>query len=34
VKEVEVMPENVRFGLPPEIVEAIASAPAASATAD
>ncbi|MBZ5703792.1 MAG: 4-hydroxy-3-methylbut-2-enyl diphosphate reductase [Acidobacteriia bacterium] len=27
VKEVEVMPENVRFGLPPEIVEAIASAP-------
>jgi len=29
VKEVEVMPENVRFGLPPEIVEAIASAPAA-----
>jgi 4-hydroxy-3-methylbut-2-enyl diphosphate reductase len=33
VKEVEVMPENVRFGLPPEIVEAIAAAPAA-ATAD
>ena len=28
VKEVEVMPENVRFGLPPEIVEAVASAPA------
>lgn len=27
VREVEVMPENVRFGLPPEIVEAIASAP-------
>ena len=27
VKEVEVIPENVRFGLPPEIVEAIASAP-------
>jgi len=25
----EVMPENVRFGLPPEIVEAIASAPVA-----
>jgi 4-hydroxy-3-methylbut-2-enyl diphosphate reductase len=25
--EVEVMPENVRFGLPPEIVQAIASAP-------
>jgi 4-hydroxy-3-methylbut-2-enyl diphosphate reductase len=34
VQEVEVMPENVRFGLPPEIVEAIASAPAASASAD
>ena len=33
VKEVEVMPENVRFGLPPEIVEAIASAPA-GATAE
>lgn len=30
VNEVEVMPENVRFGLPPEIVEAIASAPAAA----
>ena len=30
VEEVEVMPENVRFGLPPEIVEAIASAPAAA----
>ena len=28
VEELEVMPENVRFGLPPEIVEAIASAPA------
>ncbi len=28
VEEVEVMPENVRFGLPPEIVKAIASAPA------
>ena len=27
VKELEVMPEHVRFGLPPEIVEAIASAP-------
>lgn len=25
--EIEVMPENVRFGLPPEIVQAIASAP-------
>jgi 4-hydroxy-3-methylbut-2-enyl diphosphate reductase len=33
VKELEVMPENVRFGLPPEIVEAIAAAPS-SATAD
>ena len=31
VREVEVMPENVRFGLPPEIVEAIASAPATTA---
>jgi len=29
VKELEVMPENVRFGLPPEIIQAIASAPAA-----
>jgi 4-hydroxy-3-methylbut-2-enyl diphosphate reductase len=28
VEEVEVMPENVRFGLPPEIVQAIATAPA------
>ena len=28
VKELEIMPENVRFGLPPEIVEAIAAAPA------
>jgi len=27
VEEVEVMPENVRFGLPPEIVQAIDSAP-------
>ena len=27
VEEVEVMPENVRFGLPPEIVKAIGSAP-------
>ena len=33
VEELEVMPENVRFGLPPEIVEAIAAAPT-SATAD
>ncbi|HZQ25570.1 MAG TPA: 4-hydroxy-3-methylbut-2-enyl diphosphate reductase [Terriglobales bacterium] len=31
VKELEVMPENVRFGLPPEIVEAIAAAPASAA---
>jgi 4-hydroxy-3-methylbut-2-enyl diphosphate reductase len=31
MKELEVMPENVRFGLPPEIVEAIAAAPAAGA---
>jgi 4-hydroxy-3-methylbut-2-enyl diphosphate reductase len=29
VEEVEVMPENVRFGLPPEIVQAIAAAPPA-----
>ena len=29
VDEVEVMPENVRFGLPPEIVRAIQSAPPA-----
>ena len=28
LREVEVMPENVRFGLPPEIVAAIAAAPA------
>jgi 4-hydroxy-3-methylbut-2-enyl diphosphate reductase len=27
VEEVEVMPENVRFGLPPEIIRAIAAAP-------
>ena len=32
VEEVEVMPENVRFGLPPEIVRAIAAAPAQPAT--
>jgi 4-hydroxy-3-methylbut-2-enyl diphosphate reductase len=31
VEEVEVMPENVRFGLPPEIVQAIAAAPPPSA---
>jgi len=30
VEEVEVMPENVRFGLPPEIVQAIAAAPKAA----
>jgi 4-hydroxy-3-methylbut-2-enyl diphosphate reductase len=28
VEEVEVMPENVRFGLPPEIVQAIGSSTA------
>jgi len=33
VEEVEVMPENVRFGLPPEIVQAIAAAPKAEARA-
>jgi len=32
VDEVEVMPENVRFGLPEEIISAIASAPAASSS--
>ena len=31
VQELEIMPENVRFGLPPEIVEAIAAAPASAA---
>jgi len=31
VQELEVMPENVRFGSPPEIVEAIAAAPASAA---
>ena len=31
VREVEVMPENVRFGLPPEIVEAIGAAAALEA---
>jgi 4-hydroxy-3-methylbut-2-enyl diphosphate reductase len=30
VKELEVMPENVRFGLPPEIVQAISGIPVAS----
>jgi 4-hydroxy-3-methylbut-2-enyl diphosphate reductase len=33
VEEVEVMPENVRFGLPPEIVQAIAKAPASAPAA-
>jgi 4-hydroxy-3-methylbut-2-enyl diphosphate reductase len=28
MREIEVMPEHVRFGLPPEIVEAIGAAPA------
>jgi 4-hydroxy-3-methylbut-2-enyl diphosphate reductase len=31
LREVEVMPENVRFGLPPEIVAAISAAPASAA---
>ena len=31
VQELEIMPENVRFGLPPEIVETIAAAPANAA---
>ncbi len=31
LRELEVMPENVRFGLPPEIVEAIGAAPQAAA---
>ena len=31
VQEVEVIPENVRFGLPPEIVEAIGAAPVSAA---
>lgn len=30
VEEVEIVPENVRFALPPEIVEAIAAAPASN----
>src|ERR1700690_696870 len=29
IQELEIMPENVRFGLPPEIVETIAAAPGA-----
>ena len=32
VDEVEVMPENVRFGLPPEIVQAIQSAPGSASS--
>jgi 4-hydroxy-3-methylbut-2-enyl diphosphate reductase len=31
LQELEVMPENVRFGLPPEIVAAIQSAPVPAA---
>jgi 4-hydroxy-3-methylbut-2-en-1-yl diphosphate reductase len=31
VQELEIMPENVRFGLPPEIVDTIAAAPAGAA---
>lgn len=34
LREVEVMPENVRFGLPAEIVEAISAAPSAGVSAD
>jgi 4-hydroxy-3-methylbut-2-en-1-yl diphosphate reductase len=33
VQEIEIMPENVRFGLPPEIVETIAAAPGAGVEA-
>jgi 4-hydroxy-3-methylbut-2-enyl diphosphate reductase len=33
VEEIEVMPENVRFGLPPEIIKAIGSAPVAQPSA-
>uniref|UniRef100_A0A7V4XSZ0 4-hydroxy-3-methylbut-2-enyl diphosphate reductase n=1 Tax=Acidobacterium capsulatum TaxID=33075 RepID=A0A7V4XSZ0_9BACT len=33
VEEVEVMPENVRFGLPPEIVQAIQAAPSSPVSA-
>jgi 4-hydroxy-3-methylbut-2-enyl diphosphate reductase len=33
VEEVEVMPENVRFGLPPEIVQAIGGANGGEAVA-
>jgi len=34
LREVEVMPENVRFGLPPEIVQAIGAAPSRGVSAD
>ena len=34
LRELEVMPEHVRFGLPPEIVEAIAAAPSTAAAAE
>lgn len=34
VREVEVMPENVRFGLPPEIVDAISGIPVAAGSGD
>jgi 4-hydroxy-3-methylbut-2-enyl diphosphate reductase len=34
VQEVEVMAENVRFGLPPEIVAAIQAAPSTAALAE
>jgi 4-hydroxy-3-methylbut-2-enyl diphosphate reductase len=33
VEEVEVMPENVRFGLPPEIIQAIGGAGGGEAVA-
>ena len=33
VEEIEVMPENVRFGLPPEIIKAIGSTPVAQPNA-
>jgi 4-hydroxy-3-methylbut-2-enyl diphosphate reductase len=33
VEEVEVVPENVRFGLPPEIIQAIGSASGAEPVA-
>ena len=34
MQELEVMPENVRFGLPPEIVEVIAAALASAMRID